>query len=141
MLATMPSFEINPDLEIRQQPIGDDHICVVVDDFLLGPESVVAYACKHATVFSMPERSYPGLVLELDEDLMADIYHFFRSKMSKTFSFLRGDIENSTLLSMATLQLEDFTPLQRLCHSDPRTAAGRVNFAGLVYLFKNTEVL
>ncbi len=135
----MPSFEINPDLEIRQQPIGDDHICVVVDDFLLDPDGVVAYACKHVAEFSVPERSYPGLVLEMDNDLMADIYHFFRSKMSKTFSFLRGDIEYSTLLSMATLQPEDFTPLQRLCHSDPRTAAGRVNFAGLIYLFKNTE--
>ena len=136
----MPSFEINSDLEIRQQPITGDQVCVIIDDFLLNPDQVVAFAHDHASEFSMPERSYPGLVLELDNDLMTDIYHFFRSKMSRQFSFLRGDIEHATLLSIATLQPEEFTCLQRLCHSDPRTTAGRENFAGLIYLFKNTDL-
>ena len=40
----MPSFEINPDLEIRQQAITADQVCIVVDDFLLDPEQVVAFA-------------------------------------------------------------------------------------------------
>ena len=136
----MANFEINPDLQIGQQPIDSDQVCVVIDDFLLNPEQVVAFALDHANEFSMPERSYPGLVLELDNSFMADIYGYFRSKMSRQYDFLRGDIEYSTLLSIATLQPEDFTCLQRLCHSDPRATAGRENFAGLVYLFDNTEL-
>ncbi len=140
MKEAAPVFQIHPNPVIKLQPIVGDQVCVVVDDFLLDPEQVVAFALDHASEFSMPERSYPGLVLELDNDWMTDIYHIFRTKMSKQFSFLRGDIESSTLLSIATLQPEEFTCLQRLCHSNPRTAAGRENYAGLLYLFKNTEL-
>ena len=45
-----------------------------------------------------------------------------------------------TFLSMATLQPEELSNLQRLCHSDPRGRADRRNFAGLIYLFENEDL-
>ena len=140
LLATLPRIEINPDLDIRQEQITERYSCVVVDNFLQNPEKVVVFACSHASEFSMPVRSYPGVVLEVNADPMTDIYRFIRSRMSKLFSFFRGGIELSTLLSMATLRPDELTCLQRLCHTDPRARMDRENFAALLYLFKNEEM-
>lgn len=133
-------IEVNPDLDIRQEQITERHSYVVVDDFLKDPEEVVAFACSHAGDFSIPPRSYPGMVLELDEEQMTDVYLFIRSRMSKLFSFMRGGMRLSTLLSMATLQPGELSNLQRLCHTDPRSRVDRENFAALLYLFKNEEL-
>ena len=138
--ATLPKIEINPDLEIRREPMTERFSCVVVDDFLQNPEQIVAFACSHAADFSIPDRSYPGMVLELDADPLTDVYRFIRSTMSKHFSFFRGGLKLSTLLSMATLQPDELSNLQRLCHTDPRDRMDRENFAALLYLFRNEEL-
>lgn len=130
-------IEVNPDLVIRQEQITEDHSCVVVDDFLKNPEDVVAFACRHASEFSIPPRSYPGKVFSVDQESMSDVYRFIRSRMSKLFSFMRGGMQTSTLLSMMTLQPRELSNLQRLCHTDPRTIPDHENFAALIYLFKN----
>lgn len=130
-------IEVNPDLVIRQEQITENHSCVVVDDFLKNPEDVVAFACRYANEFSIPPRSYPGKVFSVDQESMSDVYRFIRSRMSKLFSFMRGGMQTSTLLSMMTLQPRELSNLQRLCHTDPRTMPGHKNFAALIYLFKN----
>ena len=140
MSVTLPKIEVNPDLDIRQKQMTARYSCVVVDDFLQNPEQIVAFVCSHAADFSIPDRSYPGMVLELGADPLTDVYRFIRSRMSKLFSFFRAGIEFSTLLSMATLQPDELTCLQRLCHTDPRTRMDRENFAALLYLFKNAEM-
>ncbi|MFC1740835.1 DUF6445 family protein [Pseudomonadota bacterium] len=45
-----------------------------------------------------------------------------------------------TQFSLATLQPDEFTWIQRLCHSDPRLEPGRVNYAALLYLFEKPEM-
>lgn len=88
----------------------------------------------------MPERGYPGLLLDIKDDAMTDVYRYIRFEMSKHFAFLKGGMKLSTNLSMATMQPDQLSNLQRVCHVDPRNRVDRFNYAALVYLFKNEEL-
>lgn len=113
---------------------------MVIDDFLRDPDAIVDYCCAHADDFAIPERSYPGPLLLVSDDAMSDITRFIRTTMSKEFSFLKGGMTTSTFLSMATLQPDQLSNLQRLCHTDPRQRLDRLNFAGLIYLFEDERL-
>jgi len=134
---TILTLKINPTLEITVVAVTEQHACVVVDDFLLNPDEVVAYASARAADFTMPDRAYPGAVLPVANSLMAPLNRFIQMEMSRLFSFCRGGIEFHTQLSMTTLQPRDFSWIQRLCHTDPKLADGRRNYAALLYLFDN----
>ena len=139
-LSSLPNIEINSDLKIRVTEIAPGYSCVIIDDFLREPHALIEYAAQNADAFYAAERSYPGLLHNVDNQAMQYITRFIRTSMGKQFSFLRGGVETSTLLSMATLQPDELSNLQRLCHSDPRGRFDRRNFAGLVYLFENEEL-
>ncbi len=139
-ISSLVNIKLNPNPRIEQQPITDGRHCLIIDDFLLNPEDVLAYAQAHTAEFEMSERAYPGLVLPLAERPVRALHHFWRSRLSRIFSFARSDINDDWQLSLTTLQPKDFTWIQRLCHSDPRTEDGRENFAALVYLFHNPEL-
>jgi len=112
---------------------------VVVDDFLRNPHDLVDYALRHRRDFFMQERAYPGLVLPLEFQLLADIKRFIRSEMSRFFGFLRGDIKLESNLALTTMMPDELSWIQRLCHIDPRTAPERRNYASVLYLFDNPK--
>ena len=45
-----------------------------------------------------------------------------------------------TVLSMVTMQPDELSTFQRLCHTDPNLDSDRTNYAALIYLFEN-EIL
>ena len=101
----MRAIQINPHVEIRRETISRNQYCVIVDDFLQDPHEVVEYATDHAGEFSMPKRgNYPGPLRRVDGDAMTDIYGFIRSKMTRHFPFLRGNMSLWTYLSMTTMR-------------------------------------
>jgi len=134
------NLKLNPNAQIEVRGIGEDDSCVVVDDFLANPESVVDYAVENASRFAIPAKSYPGKVAETGPIAADALRRYVRSNMSKHFPFMRGGINAPSLLSMTTLGPDELSNLQRLCHSDPRTRADRVNYAGLLYLFKDESL-
>ena len=136
-MTSLPLIEINPDPTVRIEHIADGHVCVIVDDFLKQPHDVVEFAVSNADAFSTPKAGYPGLLFNIDDDAMTDVYRFIRSRMGQQFSFLKGGMGLSTFLSMATVQPDKLANLQRLCHTDPRERMDRQNYAALVYLFEN----
>jgi hypothetical protein len=133
-------LQINPRLEIQASRISEDQACVVVDDFLLNARELVDYAVTHREEFIEPERAYPGRILPFDNDFLDPLHRFIRYEMTRIFPFCRGGAEFHTQFSLATLQPEQFTWIQRLCHTDPRLQAGRVNYAALLYLFDNPDM-
>ena len=139
-MATLPIIRLNPDAEIRLESINAEHNYVIVDDFVENPQVIVDFAYRNADAFSIPENSYPGPLFDVAQDAMTDIYRFIRRKMSRYFPFLRGGVRLSTYLSMATLQPDELSNLQRLCHTDPRQDQSRRNYAGLIYLFENEQL-
>jgi len=133
-------LKINPELTIELVRVSDSITCAVVDDFLLNPHELVDFACAHAAEFTKVERAYPGVTLPVENQQMSELNRFIRSEMSRLFSFCRGGIEFHSQFSLATLQPEDFTWIQRLCHTDPRLSPQRHNFAALLYLFDQPEM-
>jgi hypothetical protein len=83
-------LQINPTLEIQASQVADGQVCVVIDDFLLNPGEAVQYACAHADDFVMLERSYPGVVLPVDNLLLEVINRFIQREMSRLLPFCRG---------------------------------------------------
>lgn len=133
-------LKLNPRLEIQVSRVTDEHLCVVVDDFALNARELVDYAVSHAAEFEKVERAYPGVLLDAPNSSLAGMNRFIQKEMSRLFSFCRGGIEFYSQFSLATLQPEDFTWIQRLCHTDPQLAPGRANFAALLYLFDQPEM-
>ncbi len=134
----MNAIRINSDASIRREAISEDQHCVIVDDFLQDPHKLVEFAGQHAGEFSMPNRgSYPGPLFRVDGGAMKDIYRFIRSKMTRTFPFLRTGLDFWTYLSMVTTRPEKLSCLQRICHIDPEMNPSRAPYAALLYLFEN----
>jgi hypothetical protein len=128
----------SPAIEFRQLPTGQS--VAVVDDFLAAPDELRDWAATRASEFFMPEKSYPGVLLDIDAKPMSNIYRFIRFELGRRFSFLRGDARFSSMLSMTSLQPDELSNLQRLCHSDPPATGTRLNYAFVLYLFKNEQL-
>ena len=139
-MITLQKIALHPAPEIRRWRISDTDVCVVVDNFLDNPDALIDYACQQEDQFFTPTGGYPGLNLILPESLLADFHRFIRHRMSKVFSFLRGNASMDTGLTMVTHRPEQLSNFQRLCHTDPRAAAGRRKYAALVYLYQNEQL-
>jgi hypothetical protein len=135
-----PRIRINTGASIRREAISEDHHCVIVDDFLQNPHELVDFAADHAVEFSNAKSYYPGLFVDVNDDAMTDVYRFIRSKMTKHFPFLRGNLKLSTFFSMVTLRPDELSAVQRLCHTDPAPDSSRTPYAALLYLFENEEL-
>jgi len=133
-------LELNPDLIIEAKQITDSYACVVIDDFLLNPHELLDYAKQRQDDFFKQERAYPGLILPLEANLLTAMQRFIRSEMSHIFGFLRGNIKLDANFAITTMMPDELSWIQRLCHTDPRTAPGRRNFASVLYLFDRPEL-
>ena len=136
----MSTLLVNPDAQVSFASIDENHRCAIVDNFLVEPGPVRDFALQIRNQFLMPERSYPGLTVDVSAASMGDIYRFLRRRMSREFGFLRGDIEFSSMLAITSLQPQELSNLQRICHTDPRREAGRVNYASVLYLFDDDDL-
>lgn len=131
------TIRLNSSLRIREQRIGDDAHCAIVDDFLADPDALIDLAVTRADHFQAPAIGYPGLMLNLEPELLRDFDRFVLRRMGDEFGFLRGGATLLTGLTMTTRRPADLSTFQRICHTDPRDSRGRRKFAALVYLFKD----
>lgn len=139
-MATLSMIRLNTDPEIHRIPIDNQHICIVVDNFLKNPQALIDFACSNVDHFYTTPAGYPGPVMNLHPGLLDEFHRFIRTRMSREFGFLRGDPKLKTGLAMTTLPPEKLANFQRLCHIDPRGEPGRRNYAALVYLYDNEKL-
>lgn len=139
MAVPLPPIEVNPQASFQRQAIGEDGICVIVDDFLVDPDALVDFAQENVGKFAIPPQSYPGVVMDVAASSTGALQRFVRNEMRRHFPYMRSGLELMTLMSMMTLQPDELSNLQRLCHSDPKTRRDRSNYAGLLYLFRDEE--
>ncbi|WP_155944672.1 DUF6445 family protein [Pseudoxanthomonas sp. Root630] len=68
----------NPRPVVRALPIGDGHACVVIDDALVGPERLPAFAYAYREDFQQaPAGQFPGQQLRMPEEfthLLGDVF-------------------------------------------------------------------
>lgn len=139
-MAAIPLIRINPEAPLRREQISETEFCVIVDDFLKDPHSLVEFAARHPADFSHPNVGYPGVQLRVGDEAMKEIFRFTRSNLSKLYSFMRGRIGIRSLLSMVTLPPDELAPMQRICHIDHNPDPSRGKYAALVYLFEDERL-
>lgn len=138
--AMPPTLRLNADARIRQEEISENQHCIIVDDCLQNAQELIEFAAQNADQFSAAKSYYPGLFADMGEDAMAEVYRFIRSRMTKHFPFLRHKLKLSSFLSMTTLQPDELSAAQRLCHVDPALDSERRPYAAVLYLFDNAEL-
>lgn len=126
----------NPRPTVRYLAIDALHSCAVVDDFLLEPRKLVAYALARREQFAIDaDNYYPGPELGLDQAFAFALDEFFMQHIRRSLG-ARRTVSVSGRLSMATLGVGQLTPLQRLCHRDAASfPAGEGVAASVAYLF------
>lgn len=139
-VAELQTIRVNESARVELRKLSTGETVVVIDDFLVEPDTLRSYASRQIGNFVMPPKSYPGIVLGINAGAMAEIYRFIRSALGREFSFLRGGAQFGSLLSIMTLQPDELSNFQRLCHQDPPAAKNRRNFAFVLYLFDDEHL-
>ena len=138
-LASPSLFRINPDADIQLHKISDGRFCAIVDNALENPQALVDFAVRHSAEFSSPPMA-PGPRFYFKDKSLSELHRFVRSKLSRHFPFFRSGIELYGCLSNVTMQPEELSPLQRLCHTDSLMSESTHTYAGVLYLFENPDL-
>ena len=128
----------NPNPTIRIVPIPGHKPCIVIDDFLLDPQSAMDFADHQQQHFTAaPKNAFPGLEMRMPDDFSSLLNDFFILHIKKLLG-ARRTLSMFSRLSMITLQPHELAPNQRICHQDQLTEFPQLCFAASVlYLFKN----
>ncbi len=131
--AESPFF--NPSPRISQVSLGDDRLCLVLDDVLTDPAAVAAWAggLHYQTT---PHYPYPGVVAGLPDALQAVVRDHFDHTVRARLGG-RRTVDANMRLSVICTPPSELRPIQWQCHRD-RIAADptRTLFAASVlYLF------
>ena len=131
----------NPRPAIRYIPIVDGRTCAVIDDFLLEPRKLVAYAIARREQFAMDaDNFYPGPELALNQAFAFALDEFFMQHVRRSLG-ARRTVSVSSRLSMATMHVDRLLPLQRLCHRDADAfPPGEGVAASVAYLFDDARL-
>ena len=126
-------FNPRPRVEVLELRAGAR--CVVLDDVLLEPETLVAYACR-ASLEAPQGNLYPGGVAALSDEFDTRLRDCFWQHARGPLGLRRCQAAY-VRLSMATTPPARLQPLQWLCHRDriEEDAAQTLFAASVLYLF------
>lgn len=121
--------------------------CLVVDDFLLNPDRLVADAVEQREAFAEEGGNYfPGPEMNMPPAFNAMLAEFFMLHIRRALG-ARRTLEVSSRMSMVTKDPARLHPLQRLCHVDTFVGTRRVDpaagegvAAAVLYLFKDERL-
>lgn len=109
---------VNPRPVVKVVPIFDGHQCVIVDNFLAEPETMVEYAVLQRGQFLDSAGSYyPGPELPLTGRFVASVQEAFLLH-ARTPLKARRVLGVASRLSLATRRPEQLLPGQRMPHRD-----------------------
>ena len=131
----------NPHLSVATVPLGNGQCCYVVDDALLEPERMVAWANAQKEAFRPVDFSaYPGQFVYLPPADNVAIQTFFLQHMRGRFD-ARRLVRLHARLSMVTLAPQALRPAQWLCHKDHFGLEPTQSIqASVLYLFDNESL-
>jgi Family of unknown function (DUF6445) len=108
----------NPDPRIERVPLHDGHVCYVVDDALVEPEHLRAWAVARRDEFRPVDfNAYPGQYLLLPERYNEALQSFYLCHIRAHFD-ARRLLRMHCRLSMVSTPPSLLRPYQWLCHSD-----------------------
>jgi len=131
----------NPTPRIHLVPIPGQLPCVVVDDFLLDPDALVADAVQYRAGFApAPHNAFPGQEMRMPDDFSARLDEYFMLHIRNRLGARRTS-QMFSRLSMVSLAPDQLRPLQRVCHHDNYATSPTQCFpASVLYLFKDPQL-
>jgi hypothetical protein len=134
--AEQPPVVFNPVPAVRKVPIAGGHHCLVVDNALSNPETLVEWA-RGATFEPPKGYPYPGVVLEASPSLTQASADFLTTHVRGHLG-ARRLLDLACRLSLVTLAPEQLAPVQWLCHRDRIAADPQTTLfaASVLYLFR-----
>ena len=120
---------------------------LIIDDFLLEPEKILAWADDQRAMFAVEGGNYfPGPEVTMPDPFTAQLGDFFTLHVRRLLG-ARRTLEASSRLSMVTKAPAALQPLQRICHSDTMVGPRSVNpaanegiAASVLYLFADAAL-
>jgi hypothetical protein len=108
----------NPRPRIERVDVGGGFHAWVIDDALQDPQGLRQRAIAERQRFELaPHNAYPGLEWRMDAAVSGPLSDFFLLHLRGALGGRRTQGMYSRL-SLATLQPQELSPLQRLCHRD-----------------------
>ena len=133
----------NPDPVVQELPLFDGHKVVVIDDALQAPQRWLDWAVQaeaQGLFRSGPNNAYPGLELPMPEQVCAALDQCF-ARHGRQQLGARRSLNLYARMAMVTLQPEQLSPRQWLCHRDRLDLpADQCAIASVLYLFHNTDL-
>lgn len=134
--ASRPFF--NPAMRVQTMLLSNGQCCHVVDDALLEPERLLAWAMAHKAAFQpIGFSAYPGQFVMMPTQLEGEVDTFFSRHMRPLFD-ARRLLRMHLRLSMVTLAPAQLRPPQWLCHKDNFGVEPTQSIqASVLYLFRD----
>ncbi len=125
----------NPQPQIALQSTGNGGLCVVVDNALVNPAGLRAWAAQQPYL-SPAGYPYPGHVCEVPPEMTARVTDHF-SQHLRAHLGVRRALSNATRLSVIDTPPAQLAPVQWLCHRDRLAEQGSdiLFAASVLYLF------
>lgn len=135
-----PAVVFNPRPRIECVPLSDGQSCVVVDDALLDPERLVAFAARQREAFQPVDfNAYPGVLLPTPQ-VSVVLNEFFLQHMRRLFD-ARRVIHMHSRLALVTVPPHLLSARQALCHRDSIGIDPQHSIqASVLYLFKDASM-
>ena len=132
---------VNPHPIVTVVPLFDGHQCVIVDNFMTEPETMVEYAALQRGRFLASAGSYyPGPELPLTGRFVAGVQEAFLLH-ARTPLKARRVLGVASRLSLVTRRPEQLLPGQRMPHRDAYDLADMEGVGAMVlYLFKDERL-
>ena len=99
---------------VTQIPLGHGHACIVIDDALVAPERLPAFADAYREDFqAAPPAVFPGLQLRMPEDFTQLLHDVLRDHARRGLG-VRRVLRSASRLSLLTVPAADLAPSQWL---------------------------
>ena len=106
----------NPRPVVTQVPLGHGHACIVIDDALVAPERLPAFADAYREDFqAAPPAVFPGLQLRMPEDFTQLLHDVLRDHARRALG-VRRVLRSASRLSLLTVPADRLPPSQWLPH-------------------------
>lgn len=132
---------VNPRPIVNVLPIFDGHQCVIVDNFLAEPETMVEYAVFQREQFRDTANNYfPGPELPLTGRFVSSVQEAYLL-YARSAQKARRVLDTTCRLSLVTRRPDQLLPGQRMPHRDSYDLTGMAGAAAMVlYLFKDERL-
>jgi hypothetical protein len=132
---------LNPHASVEILRLQDSRVCLIIDEMLLEPDSLVQFAASQVNAFRAVDFNfYPGIFLDPPQQFTALLADTFNTRARRHFD-ARRLLQMHCRLSLVTKQPQELSPTQCLCHRDrPMLDARHSIQACILYLFRDAAL-